>query len=119
MIDADSILIDEIFPSPVKGKVFTIDADTFDKDVYILSDLKSKKCTLVGKTDDVIEFYFGDAPFLGLWAKPGADYVCIEPWYGVNDSRDKTSDFSEKRAIEKISPEEEFSFVWSAEIKTK
>ena len=25
---------------------------------------------------------FPDLPFLGLWMKPGAPYLCIEPWQG-------------------------------------
>ena len=120
MIDPESILYDEKFPSPFKGKDIVITKDIFAKDALILSNLASKKCTLKGeKLDADIEFTFGDCAFLGLWAKPGAPYVCIEPWFGVNDSREKKTDFSEKRAIQKISGDEEFSFSWSAEIKLK
>ena len=118
MIDEDSILYDKHFPSPVDGKTFVIGEHVFDKDAYVLSNLKSKKCTLKNSDANAeIEFTFGDAPFLGLWAKPGAPYVCIEPWYGVNDSRDKKDDISKKRAIESVNPGEEFSFSWSALIK--
>lgn len=120
MIDPESILYDEKFPSPFDGKDIVITKDIFAKDALILSNLNSEKCTLKGeKLDADIEFTFGKCGFLGLWAKPGAPYVCIEPWYGVNDSRDKKADFSEKRAIQKISGDEEFSFAWSAEIKLK
>ena len=120
MIDPESILYDEKFPSPFKGKDIVITKDIFAKDALILSNLASKKCTLKGeKLDADIEFTFGDCAFLGLWAKPGAPYVCIEPWYGINDSREKKADFSEKRAIQKISGDECFSFSWSAEIKLK
>ncbi|MGN1169494.1 MAG: hypothetical protein ACI4RB_05175, partial [Acutalibacteraceae bacterium] len=118
MIDEDSILYDKHFPSPLDGKTFVIGEHVFDKDAYVLSNLKSKKCTLKNSEANAeIEFTFGDAPFLGLWAKPGAPYVCIEPWYGVNDSRDKKDDISKKRAIESVNPGEEFSFSWSALIK--
>ncbi len=120
MIDSNSILFDEKFPSPVDGNVFTVSEHIFDKDVHILSNLKSKKCTLKGKNRDAdIEFTFGDAPLLGLWAKPGAPYVCIEPWYGVNDSKDKKSDFSLKREIQKLASGKQFDFAWSAEIIKK
>ena len=118
MIDADSILYDTHFPSPIKGRTFTITADTFDKDAYVLSNLRSKSCTLKHQhSSEEVEFTFGDPPYLGLWAKPGAPYVCIEPWYGINDSRDKKADFSRKRAIEHIAPDETFRFQWSAEIR--
>ena len=118
MIDSESILIDEHFPSPVDGKIFTISEHIFDKDVHILSNLKSNKCTLKSKNrKEEVEFDFGSAPILGLWAKPAAPYVCIEPWFGINDSREKKSDISEKRAIQSIKPSEEFDFAYSALIK--
>lgn len=118
MIDSDSILYDKHFPSPIVNKIFTIDEHIFDKDAHVLSNLKSKKCTLKNKEQgSEIEFVFGDAPYLGLWAKPAAEYVCIEPWYGINDSRDKKDDISQKRDIQKLPAGEEFEFSWSAEIK--
>lgn len=118
MIDEDSILFDEKFPSPIDGRIFTITEHIFDKDAHVLSNLKSKKCTLKSKNrPQEVEFTFGDAPYLGLWAKPGAPYVCIEPWYGINDSREKKADFSQKRAIESIDTGEVFEFSWSALIK--
>ena len=118
MIDEDSILFDEKFPSPIDGRIFTITEHIFDKDAHVLSNLKSKKSTLKSKSrPQEVEFTFGDAPYLGLWAKPGAPYVCIEPWYGINDSREKKADFSQKRAIESIDTGEVFEFSWSALIK--
>lgn len=118
MIDEDSILFDEKFPSPIDGRIFTITEHIFDKDAHVLSNLKSKKCTLKSQNrPQEVEFTFGDAPYLGLWAKPGAPYVCIEPWYGINDSRDKKADFSQKRAIESIDAGDVFEFSWSALIK--
>ena len=118
MIDEDSILFDEKFPSPIDGRIFTITEHIFDKDAHVLSNLKSKKCTLKSQNrPQEVEFTFGDAPYLGLWAKPGAPYVCIEPWYGINDSRDKKADFSQKRAIESIDTGDVFEFSWSALMK--
>ena len=26
------------------------------------------------------------SPHLGIWAKPGAPFVCIEPWFSYNDA---------------------------------
>ena len=74
--------------------------------VYLESDKRPQK----------IKFNFGKAPVLGIWAKPGAEYVCIEPWYGINDSREVKEDFSQKRLIQKLEPGKEFVFPWSAEI---
>lgn len=116
-IDADAVLDGKHYPTLTNEKIFKITANVFDDDAHVLSGMKSD--TVYLKSDvrnEVIKFNFGKAPYLGLWAKPAAEYVCIEPWYGINDSREKKADFSQKRAIEKLEVGEEFRFPWSAEI---
>ena len=63
----------------------------------------------------VVRFNF-DSPVLGIWAKPNAPYVCIEPWWGINDNHDKKADLSEKRGIMSLNPNEDRIFSWCAEI---
>ena len=116
-IDTDSILNGKHYPTLTDSRRFDITADVFVDDAHILSGMKSD--TVYLKSDfrpQVVKFNFGKVPFLGLWAKPGAEYVCIEPWYGLNDSREKKDDFSQKRGIQKIETDEEFVFPFSAEI---
>ncbi|MEQ3696513.1 MAG: aldose 1-epimerase family protein [Pseudomonadales bacterium] len=38
-------------------------------------------------------------PHLGIWAKPNAPYVCIEPWQSYADSSTSSIDFAEKAGI--------------------
>ena len=116
-IDSDSILDGKHYPTLDNEKTIVITKDIFDGDALILSGMKSD--TLYLRSDfrpQSIKFNFGKAPVLGIWAKPGAEYVCIEPWYGINDSREIKEDFSQKRLIQKLEPGEEFVFPWSAEI---
>lgn len=114
-IDSDNLLIPEKFPVIVNSKEIVITEDIFKKDALILSGIKSKKLTINGENE--IEFTFGDCPVLGIWAKPGAPYVCIEPWYGINDDRDVKDDISKKREIQHLSEGGQFEFSWIAEIK--
>ncbi|MBQ3007634.1 MAG: aldose 1-epimerase family protein [Clostridia bacterium] len=114
-IDSENLLIPEKFSVIENSKEIVITEDVFKKDALILSDIKSKKLTIKGENE--IEFTFGDCPVLGIWAKPGAPYVCIEPWYGINDDRDVKDDISKKREIQHLSEGETFEFAWTAEIK--
>lgn len=91
-----------------------ITKDIFKEDALIFHGVKSENVTLKC-SDRSVRFNLGGAPYLGIWAKPGAPYVCIEPWFGVNDSQEKKADFSQKDAIENIPVGEKFSFSWSAE----
>ncbi len=114
----DDALLDGIhYPTLADEKIFEITANVFDADAHVLSGMKSDTLYLKSnERKEVIKFNFGKAPYLGLWAKPAAEYVCIEPWYGINDTPAETPDFSQKRAIESLEEGEEFNFPWSAEI---
>ncbi|MBE6802175.1 MAG: aldose 1-epimerase family protein [Ruminococcaceae bacterium] len=115
-IDHDSILIEEKFPVNIDGNKLTITKNLFDDDALILSGYKSKAISLKSNNHNrVVKFNF-DSPLLGIWAKPGAPYVCIEPWWGVNDNYDKKDDLSQKRGIMELPPLEEKSFNWNIEI---
>ena len=115
-IDHDSILIEEKFPVNIDGNKLIITENLFDDDALILSGYKSQAISLKSNNHNrVVKFNF-DSPLLGIWAKPGAPYVCIEPWWGVNDNYDKKDDLSQKRGIMALNPNEEKSFNWNIEI---
>ena len=114
-IDSDNLLIPEKFPVIENSREIVITEDVFKKGALILSGIKSKKLTIKGENE--VEFTFGDCPVLGIWAKPGAPYVCVEPWYGINDDRDIKDDISKKREIQRLSQDGVFEFSWIAEIK--
>lgn len=115
-IDHESILIEEKFPVNITNKKLYLTKDLFCDDALILSGYDSKYISL--KSNDhnrVVKFNF-DSPLLGIWAKPGAPYVCIEPWWGVNDNYDKKPDLSEKRAIMALNAKGSTAFNWNIEI---
>lgn len=111
-----SLRLPETAPLLRNEKEIVITKDIFNEDALIFEGVKSKHISLISQnTERKIVFDLGASPYLGIWAKPGAPYVCIEPWFGVNDSKEKKADFSEKDAIQKISPESVFEFTWNAE----
>ena len=111
-----SLRLPETAPLLRNEKEIVITKDIFNEDALIFEGVKSKHISLISQnTERKIVFDLGTSPYLGIWAKPGAPYVCIEPWFGVNDSKEKKADFSEKDAIQKISPESAFVFTWNAE----
>ena len=59
---------------PLKYEYFAVDA-------LVFRTLKSKGVTLRGgKEGHTIRVEFPDHPVLMFWTKPGAGYICIEPW---------------------------------------
>lgn len=115
-IDHESILIEETFPVEMDGNKVIITKDIFNDDALILSNYNSDVVTLKSNNHGrEVKFNF-KSPLLGIWAKPGAPYVCIEPWWGVNDNYDKKADLSEKRGIMAIESGKSETFSWSVEI---
>lgn len=117
-IDRDNILIDKKFPVPLEdGKRIRLTEHLFDDDALILGDLNSTVVTLLADGGErTVRFDFGDVPYLGIWAKPNAPYVCIEPWYGINDELVGYSDISDKRGIISLATGDETELVWIAEV---
>lgn len=111
-----SLRIPETFPILNNEKEIVITEHIFDEDALILHGIKSENITLVKDGKPSVKFNLGNAPYLGIWAKPGAPYVCIEPWYGVNDSQNKKADFSQKDAINALEAGKKFTFTWEAKI---
>ncbi len=115
-IDENSLLLDNQVELLKNEKRITLEKNTFDNDALILSGYTDKVISL--KSDEhnrVVRFNF-DSPVLGIWAKPNAPYVCIEPWWGINDNNDKKNDLSEKRGIMSLKGKDARTFTWSAEI---
>ena len=89
----------------------------FDKDALIFKDLKSKKVSLQSKTHGgILSVKFDDFPYLGIWAKPNSNYVCIEPWLGIADQEQTNQELTKKEGIIKLNANDIFSASYSIEI---
>lgn len=113
-IDANSLLTDRRDRILTNSRTLPLTAHLFDRDALIFEGVQSKFVTLQRQDGVQIRFHFGDAPYLAVWAKPAAPFVCLEPWYGVNDGYAPVADFSKKRGIVKLPAGETFAFSWDA-----
>ena len=60
------------------------------------------------KEEPILEFDFTGFPYLAIWSKKGAPFVCIEPWYNTADYKESTGIFEEKQKIIGLNPKEKF-----------
>lgn len=114
----NSLRLPKKFPVLRDETDIVITKDIFAEDALILSGINSECVTLLSNNHSrKVRFNLGNAPYLGIWAKPGAPYVCIEPWYGVNDSTEKKADISQKEGIFTVDPHDLFKAQWWAEFE--
>jgi galactose mutarotase-like enzyme len=72
----------------------------FVNDALIFQGLSSKEVTLQKKNSTyAVKMDISEFPYLGIWAKPGAPYVCLEPWQGLADFLDHTKNIEQKRGM--------------------
>ena len=83
----------------------------FDNHAIIMKNIKSNKVILqnIKTKQKILEFDFTDFPYLALWSKKGAPFVCIEPWQNTADKIDSNQVFKDKENINQLEPNEIFS----------
>ena len=67
--------------------------------VHCLNALAPIVVILSGKETSVS---FPDCNYLLIWTKPGAPYVCIEPWAGFPAYCDEGYDITQKEGMNKV-----------------
>lgn len=84
---------------------FPLTNDIFDQDALVFHDLKSAYVELRSKVSGrSVRMTLDGWPYLGIWAKPGAPFVCLEPWQGLADSTDVSGVLTEKPGIHLLLP---------------
>lgn len=70
-------------PSPFDGGVLPLDPAQFVTDAMIFPEGAGSGLTYGAEGGPALQFRFENLPHLALWSKPGAPFVCIEPWHGM------------------------------------
>ena len=52
---------------------------------------------------------FEGFPFIAFWSKPKAPFICLEPWYGITDFEDTVGNLENKKGIEELDINDEFT----------
>jgi galactose mutarotase-like enzyme len=99
------------------GNIIALHPDIFNNGALVFKDLKSKKISLKSKkSKQLLTVSYDGFPFMGIWAKPQAEFVCIEPWLGIADSIDTNQQFTDKEGIIKLDGKETYQAAYSIEI---
>lgn len=95
------------------GKIINLDVSIFNEDAIIMKNIESNKVKLKTKNTCLLEFDFTDFPYLAIWSKPGANFICIEPWFNTADTVDSDGIFENKENILKLLPGKNFKCEYS------
>jgi galactose mutarotase-like enzyme len=101
---ASGLLLAQRSATPVDGRELTPDASLFKGDALIWDDLASRAVMFGAPGSSSLTIAFPDSPMLGIWQKPGAAYLCIEPWQGIADPVGYQGDFRDKLGVVTLPP---------------
>jgi galactose mutarotase-like enzyme len=86
-----------------------LDYDLFRRvDTVMFRGLRSKTVSLLHKeTGRGVRMEFAQFPMVAFWTKPGAPYLCLEPWHGCAASETESGEFKDKPHCVQLLPGEE------------
>jgi galactose mutarotase-like enzyme len=103
-LNSSGLLAPDAHPTPVSNRRLMLDDALFKNDAVIFDQVRSRSVTYGAADGPRIRVSYPDAPYLGIWTKPGAPFVCIEPWHGIADPAGFTGDFTAKPGVFTVAP---------------
>ena len=84
---------------------FQLSGSLFERDALIFKGLRSTWAAMQRKGGGRrLNVHFEGWPYLGIWTKPGAPFLCIEPWQGLADRAGAPGRLEEKEGILALEP---------------
>jgi galactose mutarotase-like enzyme len=90
---------------PLDDRKLHLTKELFNADALVFKNLRSRKVTLrSNRNPHTITVSYPPFPYLGVWAKPAAPFVCIEPWLGCADTEGRSVAIEDKELIQHVEP---------------
>ena len=113
-ISKDGLIGREPLPLLQDEQILRLTKELFAKDALVFKRLKSTGIALrSARTERGLRMDFPGFPFLGIWAAPNADFVCIEPWCGIADPVDSNQQLVDKEGINRLEAGGVFERTWT------
>lgn len=103
-------------PSPFNVGRLVLDHSMFEQDAMIFPDGAGEGLTYGSEGGTAMHFHFENLPNLALWTKPGAPFLCIEPWHGTAAEAGGSSELSKRPSTTILAPGAVASFAFTVEI---
>jgi len=93
--------------------------DLFRDGAVIFDDLKSTSVTLQSDRGyRKIDMNFEGFPYFGVWSWPKSpsDYICLEPWYGIDSTQGDAPNWEKKEGLITLKSDESFDAYYTITI---
>ena len=91
-----------------KNNSIALNYALFEKDALVFKQLNSNEVTLKNKDKAILKVNYDHFPYLGIWTKQNAPFLCIEPWCGLADSSNHNGNLEDKEGMNHLPAGEDF-----------
>lgn len=92
--------------TPVVGRELRLTDGLFEDDALVWDPIGSQSLRYGADDGPQLDIAFPNTPRLGVWTKPGARFVCVEPWHGHADPDGFAGEFADKPGVFTVAPGE-------------
>jgi len=119
-LSSDGLIREKSEPFIQNKSVLKLDKSLFSSDALVFKSFPGNKIAVRSEKVAVSFEVEWDKNFryLGLWAAPGADFLCIEPWCGIADGINADGELKNKEGIIKLEKEQLFNAAWTVRVLT-
>jgi galactose mutarotase-like enzyme len=96
VLDSNGLLKPQPLATVIQNRRLALRDELFSADALIFDQIMSRRVTYGSEVGPRIAISFPGIPYLGVWTKPGANFICIEPWQGVTDTEGFNGELQDK-----------------------
>ncbi|WP_338378504.1 aldose 1-epimerase family protein [uncultured Flavobacterium sp.] len=111
LFDGKSTLIES------KNGLIPLKYSLFENDALVFKHLQSNEVNVLKNNNPYLKVSFDSFPFLGIWTKQNAPFICIEPWFGHADETTSDGNIHNKKSIQVLNSEAIFQCSFHIEIE--
>ncbi|MDQ2879492.1 MAG: aldose 1-epimerase family protein [Pseudomonadota bacterium] len=117
-LTTDGLIASATRPSPLDdARTLHLRDDLYTDDALIWDAVRSQAVRYGASAGPQIHVAFPDTPMLASWTKPGAHFICIEPWHGIADPVGFSGNFRAKPGVFEIAPGGDKRIVMTIELR--
>jgi len=102
--------------SPFRAGSLVLDHSMFEQDAMIFPEGAGSGLRYEAEGGPAMHFSFENLPNLALWTKPGAPFLCIEPWHGTAAENGGSDDLEGRPYTKMLAAGQTARFSFTAEI---
>ena len=114
MVRLSDGLLDAAEALALEGRELRLAEGLFAADAMVLPGVCSRSLRYVSPNGAALEMRWDGYGDLGLWSRPGAAFLCLEPWCGHASPLGWDGDFSAKPGVVTLMPGAARRFRWDA-----